>query len=83
MKRLLCMILTGLLLFSAAACSATSPIPQAEIPTEAPSDPVGVPEAEATPAPEEPAEAATEEPIPIPLTPIPIDRPPIELTDPI
>ena len=90
MKRLLCMILAGLMLLTAAACTADS-IPQLEIPTDAPSLPSAVTEAETTPEPEatpEPSEAPAdespaEEPVPVPLSPIPIDNPPIDLTDPV
>ncbi len=85
MKRLLCMILAGLLLLTAAACTVDQ-IPHVEVPTDAPSDPAEAPEteateAEATPEPEETDEALILDPIP--LTPLPLDNPPIDLTDPI
>jgi serpin B len=82
MKRLLCTILAGLLLFTAAACTMDR-IPQTEVPTEAPSDPAAVSETEATPEPEDSNVSL----IPIENPPIQpgeqIDNPPIELTDPI
>ncbi len=82
MKRLLCTILAGLLLFTAAACTMDR-IPQTEVPTEAPSDPAAVSETEATPEPEDSNVSLT----PIENPPIQpgeqIDNPPIELTDPI
>lgn len=93
MKRLLCIILTGLMLFSAAACTASEPSPGVELPTdpsEAPADPVETPEPESpadaleTPEPEpETGEEITLEHIDVPFTPFPLDRPPIDLTDPI
>ena len=84
MKRLLCMILAGLLLFTAAACTVDR-IPQSEIPTNAPSDPTDAPEADATPEPETKPEATDADLIldPVPLTPFPLDNPPIDLTDPV
>ena len=87
MKRLLCMILAGLLLLTAAACTVDQ-IPHVEVPTDAPSDPAESPEteateAEATPEPEATDENIVLEPIEIPFTPFPLDNPPIDLTDPI
>jgi len=88
MKRLLCMILSGLMLFSAAACSIDRPSPGAEVPTDAPTAPDEVPE-QPTDAPEDPA--GTPEETPVPLTPIEdppiqpgesLDKP-IDLTDPV
>lgn len=81
MKRLLCMILAGLMLLTAAACAANRPTPASEVPTDAPSDPVDAQK------PETPEQEGN-----VPLTPIedppiqpgePIDNPPIEITDPI
>ena len=71
MKRLLCMILTGLMLF-AAACTA-APKPQSETPTAAPFE-----------ATEQPY--STDEPVfvpEVPFSPLPIQNPPIDLTDPV
>ena len=82
MKRLLCMILTGLLLFSAAACTVSHVTPQ----SETPADPADAPEAEATPEPENAPDAEGDEdlvPELIPMSPLPIDNPPIDLTDPV
>ena len=75
MKRLLCMILTGLMLFSA-ACTAAPAVQVPEVPTD-------VPETQPTDVPaDEPAEAPTDEPE-APITIQPIEDPPIDLTDPI
>jgi len=83
MKRLLCMILAGLMLLTAAACTAQRPNPETEVPTDAPSDPADAPEAEATPK----QEGGEDSPTPVENPPIepaePIDNPPIEITDPI
>ena len=82
MKRLLCMILTGLMLFSAACTAAPDP-QNAKAPADQPSSPN-----EASAETEVPAETAA--PIELePIDPLPIqagdflDNPPIELTDPI
>ena len=83
MKRLLCMILAGLLLLTAAACTMDRPTPETEVPTDAPSGPVDAPEAEATPEPEGGDVSLT----PIEDPPIEpgeqIENPPIGLTDPV
>ena len=73
MKRMLCILLTGLLLFSAVACTLN---PQAHAPaTEAPVDePVGKPTETPTEAPADPEPTGQDEPI---------ENPPIELTDPV
>ena len=85
MKRLLCMILTGLMLFCA-ACTAAPGTQRAEAPAEATEQPY--PSDEANFVPDVPVE--TEAPIelqPIENPPIQpgdsIENPPIELTDPI
>ena len=94
MKRLLCLLLTGLLLFSAAACTVQLPPSAATDPTENPVEPPFEPETPSEPI-NEPVEEPTEPPIelqPIELQPIEnppiqpgesIDHPPIDLTDPI
>ena len=83
MKRLLCMILAGLLLLTAAACTVERPTAGTEVPTDAPSDPADAPEAEATQTPEDGDVSLT----PIEDPPIQpgeqIDNPPIEITDPV
>ncbi len=75
MKRLLCLLLTALMLLSAAACTVQLPAPQTENPTEVPT--------------EEPSEPPTEEPTlqEVPedwfKSGESAENPPIELTDPV
>lgn len=87
MKRLLCLLLTGLMLFSAAACTI-------QFPPAAAADPTDTPEP-SDPMEDSPVSEPDDEPIELPivdLQPIenppirpgePIDHPPIDLTDPI
>ena len=74
MKRMLCLLLTGLMLFSAAACTGTQ-IPHAE----APADPEPEQTIEATVEPaEQPTEAPAEQPTDEPVELTPIENPPIQ-----
>lgn len=79
MKRLLCMMIAGLLLLGTAACTVDPLTPQ----TTTTTDPGNAAESEATPEPEDSSVSLT----PIENPPIQpgeqIDNPPIELTDPI
>ncbi|MBQ1820289.1 MAG: hypothetical protein II117_01670 [Clostridia bacterium] len=81
MKRLLCLLLTALMLISAAACSAKNPQTQPEEQTGNPAD--AQPEAQDAGTEAQPNDG-TDSAVSIDDLPIqPIENPPIELTDPV